>query len=177
MRQRFTFLIAMVLWAFALGTAPASFGAECGTPAGLQRQLANRYPGDTIVRLSDLDEHSRALFVKDHGSRCPGLVRVDFYRDGNLAWALAIIPPKPTRGEAKLVVAQKRASAWALTLLDTAKASVPVVWSLGPGKYQDVYGEKSIKATSPVIVWGEYEAWIILYAWKGESAAKIWLVD
>jgi hypothetical protein len=177
LRGRFSLVVVVVWWAFVFGRVVAASASECDLPASLGQEFANKYPGATVVKSSDLDEHSKAIFVKDQGDRCPGLVKVDFYGDGNLVWALVIVPPTLSNGEAKLVVARRSGSAWELTLLDSAKGSVPVVWSLGPGKYRDVYGGKSIEPKTPAIVWGEYESCVILYAWKGKSAAKIWLVD
>jgi hypothetical protein len=53
----------------------------------------------------------------------------------------------------------------------------PVVWREGPGKYRDVYGEKTIRATHSVVVLAEYESWAILYAWTGKGIEKIWISD
>ncbi|MGA9594450.1 MAG: hypothetical protein WBS18_15230, partial [Candidatus Acidiferrales bacterium] len=61
--------------------------------------------------------------------------------------------------------------------LDTAKGSVPVVWSQPPGEYRDVYGKKTIRATNQVIVFCGYESWAILYAWTGKEVEKIWISD
>jgi hypothetical protein len=117
------------------------------------------------------------LFQKDHGNSCPGLVKVDFYGDGKPTLALVIITKKGAKEEAKLVVGHQVGETWKITLLDTAEDSVPIVWSEGPGEYRDVYGEKKIRASRPVIVFCGYGGWAILYAWTGKEAKKIWIAD
>jgi hypothetical protein len=58
--------------------------------------------------LADLDGYDRKLFQKDYGSRCPGLVKVDLYGDGEPTWALVLVGSgKPTQRKAELVVARQ----------------------------------------------------------------------
>lgn len=151
--------------------------AKCGLPKDLQRQIAAKYPGAKLVSLSDLSEDQKGIFQKDHGDACPGLVQVDFYGDRKPTWALALISGDVSREKAELIVAHQVEEEWRIASLETAKSSVPVIWSQGPGKFRDIYGEKQIRATRPVIVFGEYRAWIILYSWTGKNVDKIWLVD
>ena len=82
--------------------------------------------------------------------------------------------------QTELVVAHRVREQWRMAVLDTggnASPYAPVVWSQPPGKYQDVYGEKTVRATWPVIVFCKYESWAILHAWTGRGIAKIWLSD
>jgi hypothetical protein len=51
-------------------------------PSGLDAEFVKRFPGTHIVQLGDLSAYDRKLYRRDHGERCPGLVRVDFYGDG-----------------------------------------------------------------------------------------------
>jgi hypothetical protein len=156
-------------------TAPPN--DACDLPQGLQHEIANKYPGAKLVSMSDLDENDRALFQKDHGNSCPGLVKVDFYGDGKPTLALVLIARDKSKEKAELVVAHQVGEHWSLTLLDTAQSSVPVVWSQDPGEFHDVYGKKKIRATRPVIVFCGYNSWAILYAWTGKDAKKIWIAD
>ncbi len=149
----------------------------CNLPQTLQREVVNNYPGARLVTLQDLGEDDRGLFQKDHRNDCPGLVNVDFYGDGKPTFALVLIVNGGATESAKLVVAHELARKWETVLIDTAESSVPVVWSQGPGKYEDVYGEKKIRATRAVIVFCEYNAWAIVYAWTGSRVDKIWLRD
>jgi hypothetical protein len=149
----------------------------CNLPQDLQREILERYPGSKLVSLSDLYEDDRKLFQKEHGKDCPGLVKVDFYGDKKPTLALVLTTGKDANQKAELVVARKLGENWKTTLLDTAGASVPVVWRQKPGKYTDVYGNKTIRATKPVIVFCGYESWAILYAWTGKSVDKLWLAD
>jgi hypothetical protein len=76
-----------------------------------------------------------------------------------------------------LVVAHQVEEKWEMSHLGTGGPNAPVVWRQPPGKYQDVYGNKSIRATRPVIVFCQYESWAVLYAWSGNGVTKIWLSD
>ena len=151
--------------------------ATCELPKDLQWEIATKYPGAALVSLSDLGEYDKGIFQKDHGDSCPGLVKVDFYGDRKPTWALVLISGDEAKEKAELVVAHQVENDWSIASLETAKSSVPVVWSQGPGTYRDVYGEKTIRARRPVIVFGEYGGWIIVYSWTGKNVDKIWLVD
>jgi len=149
----------------------------CELPQDLQREVAGKYPGATIVSLSDLGEYDRGYFEKDHKAACPGLVSVDFYGDRKPTVALVLIAGSGPTEVAELVVAHRVEGQWRTTLFDTAKSSVPVVWSQPPDKYDDVYGNKTIRAIHPVIVFCGYESWAIVYAWKGDHVEKVWISD
>jgi len=75
------------------------------------------------------------------------------------------------------VVAHQVDKDWQTRSLDSADASVPVVWTEGPGKYRDVHGEKTIRATHPVVVFVGYGGWAIVYAWTGKGIDKVWIAD
>ena len=166
------FLLVFSTVAFARPQAGA-----CELPEALQSQIAAKYPGTELVTLSSLDADDRESFQKDHGP-CPGLVRVDFYGDGNPTLALVLIAEGEANEEAKLLVARQIKGRWQMTVLDTAqKGSTPVVGSLPAGHYTDVYGNKQIDAKRPVIVFAGYDSWSILYAWTGRRVTKIWLQD
>jgi len=127
--------------------------------------------------MGDLSEYDRKLFQKDHGTRCPGLVRVDFYGDRKPTWALVLISGNGSKSKADLVVAHQVNKDWETNSLDSAPESVPVVWSEGPGKYSDVYGEKTIRAAHPVVIFAGYGGWAIVYSWTGKGIDKVWILD
>jgi hypothetical protein len=144
----------------------------------LQREIASKYPGAKLVSLSDLGEDDRVFFQKDHGDACPGMVKADFYGDSKPTLALVLITKSGPQEKANLILAHQVGGHWETTVLETAEGEpVPVVWSEPPGEYRDVYGEKEIRATRPVIVFTGYEAWSILYAWTGKGVTKIWIAD
>jgi hypothetical protein len=176
MRLKVTVLV-VALCLLASIRAAAQTTAPCGLPQALQREIADKYPGARIVTLKDLAEDDKSLFQKDHGNDCPGLVNLNFYGDGKPTIALVLIVNTGTTVSAELVVAHELAQKWATVLIEKAESSIPVVWSQGPGEYKDVYGEKEIRATDPVIVFCEYNAWAIVYAWTGSKVDKIWLRD
>ncbi|HUI39132.1 MAG TPA: hypothetical protein VLY22_00755 [Candidatus Nitrosotalea sp.] len=149
----------------------------CVLPDALQREIARQYPGAKVVELSDLEAEDRTLFEGDHGKACPGLVKVDFYGDRKPTLALVLIGKTAAPNDAELVIARQTDGKWKATLLETAKSSLPVVWSDSPGTYTDVYGNKKIRARRPVIVFCGYGSWAILYAWTSNKVEKIWLAD
>lgn len=172
---------AMTLSVYSLaitaGASATPANDRCILPSGLGEEISRKYPGTRPVSLADLSEDDRNFFRKDHGTQCPGLVSVDFYGDGKPTWALVLIARQGSRRQAELVVARKAGEAWAIRTLDTAGEAVPVVWKQGPGEYDDVYGNKKIRATRSVVVLCGYESWAILYAWTGKEVEKIWIAD
>jgi hypothetical protein len=49
---------------------------------------------------------------------------------------------------------------------------VPVLWTEKPPKYDDVYGQKTLNATSPVVVLCDTNHGAILYAWTGKASRE-----
>ena len=174
MMNKMFVLPALVL---LLGGFVVAMDNPCDLPSDLQLEISSKYPGKKVVTLSDLDEYDRGLFQKDHGNACPGLTKVDFYGDGSPTLVVVLIANKGAKSTAELVIAHRLGNTWKIGLLDTAKNSVPVVWKQDPGEYQDVNGEKKLRAAHPVVVFCGYEAWAILYAWTDNHVAKIWLSD
>lgn len=164
-------------------------GARPALPAGrskdacelapeLASEVVDSYPNAKVVTLGDLTPDNKKFFQEDHHSACPGLAEVDFYGDGKPTLALVLATRSAAGEMAYLLVAQKVGAAWKIKVLDTADgAPTPVVWIQPPGKYEDVYGEKEIRATRPVIVFTGYEAWSIVYAWTGKTVSKVWIED
>jgi hypothetical protein len=165
------------LFVLVQGAAAGPPNDACGLPVDLQHEIASKYPGRTIVSLLDLGDDDKGLFQKDHGSSCPGLVKVDFYGDGKPTLALALTTKSVAKGKTELVLAHQVGADWKTITLETTDGPTPVVWSEKPGDYKDVYGEKKIRATRPVIVFCGYSSWAVLYAWTNSRLAKIWLSD
>ena len=147
----------------------------CALPNGLSRAIAVKHPYSHVVTLDDLNQDDQTLFQKEHRSSCPGLTRVDFYGDGKPTFALVLLCADARKAE--LVIAHQLQDQWQTTSLDTAESSVPVLWTEKPGKYDDVYGEKTLNATRPVVVLCGYNSWAIVYAWTGKHVEKIWIQD
>lgn len=166
----------LLVFTGALAASPAN--DPCQLPRDLRGKVAAKQPAAKLVTLADLNADERKLFQTDHGDHaCPGLVSVDFYGDAKPTLALVLVEGTGPQEVAKLIVAHRIANRWRITLLDTAKSSIPVVWAQRPGKYDDVYGNKTIQATRPVIVFCGYDSWSIVYAWKGDHIDKVWLSD
>jgi hypothetical protein len=169
-------VVAMACLLIHAETAMAQDGS-CSLPETLQAAIKTRYLSTKLVTLADLDKGDRALFQKDHGNECPGLVKVDFYGDGKPTLALVLIVNAGGKESAELVVAHEIAQKWETVLLDNAGSSMPVSWSQSPGEYEEFNSEKKIRATRPVIVFCGYNSWAVLYAWTGSKISKIWLRD
>jgi hypothetical protein len=170
-------VVSLYLFLHVPMAAGAPPGGACDLPKDLRSEVATKYPGKKVVTLADLQDDDRGFFQKDHNNSCPGLVSVDFYGDGKPTLALVLIGNGEGKDSSVLVVAHQVESAWNISTLATGGPTVPVVWSLPPGKYQDVYGNKTLRATRPVIVFNKYESWGILYAWTNKRVAKIWISD
>src|SRR5689334_18044488 len=116
--------------------APAT--NTCKLPPGLSDVISKKYPGTSLVELTDLSAEDKAFFRKDHGTRCPGLVTVDFYGDGKPTWAVVLLSNAASARTTELLVARQLDHGWRIQSLDIADAApVPVVWRQGPAKYQD----------------------------------------
>jgi hypothetical protein len=169
--------IASLYVVVAIQTAVAAPPTNpCDFPPGLSDELSKKYPETRLVSLSDLSDSDKKLFQKDHGKRCPGLVRIDFYGDGKPTWALVLISGENPKRKAELVVAREVGHGWETRSLETTDGT-PVVWRERPGKYRDRAGNKTVQATKPVIVFAGYGSWSVVYAWTGEEAEKVQITD
>jgi len=171
MRLKSAFVCLMILGAAAAIQAAAAPNDPCDLPPGLQAELSKRYPDTRVVRLADLSQKNRRLFQKDHGKKCPGLARVNFYGDGKPTWAVVLISGENPKRKAELVMARQIGDSWEMRSLDKTDGT-PVVWREGPGKYDDLDGKKVIQATSSVVVFAGYGSWSVLYAWTGKDARR-----
>jgi hypothetical protein len=172
------FLAAIVLLPFVARAALAAQPSRvCDLPQSLQREIAKKYPGATVVSLQDLTNDDVKFFKHDHGNACPGLVKVNFYGDGNPTLAVVLVVKDGTKNHTRLIVAHEVGADWNIQSIDTADGPVPVVWSQPPGKYTDVENGKVIRAAHPVFVFCGYESWAIVYSWTGEKVDKVWIMD
>jgi hypothetical protein len=178
MRIRINLISVAILCFLAMGQPGfgAQPGTECSFPSGLQEEITKGFPATKLLRLTDLSAHDRKLFQKEHGNRCPGFVKINFYGDGKPTFALVLLSIETPKKTAELIVAKQIEGEWNIHLLEKTDGA-PVVWSQGPGTYTDVYGQKTIHSANPVIVFCGYESWAILYAWNGKTVDKVWLAD
>lgn len=151
---------------------------HCALPPGLNKEIAKQFPDRHVEQMSDLEDYDRKLFRKDHGERCPGLVRVNFYGDGKPTWALVLTAGEHPKRKVTLLVARQAADGWELRTLAETDGE-PVVWREGPGKYEGMYEEEGepLIAKHPVIIFCDYGSSEVLYAWTGSEVKKIWLSD
>jgi len=164
------------LLAFIQAVAATPPPDRCVYPPGLRDEISKKYPGTHLVTLADLTEYNRKLYQKDHGTRCPGLVRVNFYGDGKPTYAIVLISGENPKRRAELVVARQVGKDWELRSLETTDGT-PVVWRESAGQHEGMYEKEPLRAKYPVIVFCGYGSWAILYAWTGTEVKKIWLSD
>src|SRR5260370_42007075 len=112
---------------------PARPPERCEYPPGLHDEISQKCPGSRLVSLMDLEQYNRRLYQKDHGTRCPGLVRVNFHGDGKPTWALVLISGEGLKQKAQLFVARHLAKGWEIRSLDSTHGT-PVVQLEVPGK-------------------------------------------
>ena len=176
LKSAVVFFAGMCLFA-ANQVLAASPKDRCALPPSLRDEISKTYPRARPVSLADLDDYARKQYRKDFGTRCPGLVRVNFYGDGKPTYALVLIAGENPKRRAQLVVAHQVGNDREIRSLETTDGT-PVVWRQGPGKYDGMYEEEQqILARNPVIVFCGYGSWAILYAWTGAEVKKIWLSD
>jgi hypothetical protein len=179
MRLKSVLICALSLYLFVLiqsATAASSNNQRVFRP-DLRDELLKKYPGTRVAGFDDLTEYKRKLFRKDHGTRCLGLVKVNFYGDGKPTWAIVLISGENPNRKAQLVVAHQVDDTWETRLLSTTDGT-PVVWRDGPGKYEGLYyEEKTIRAQWPVIAFCDLESWAVVFAWTGKEVEKVQISD
>jgi hypothetical protein len=175
-RSAVTCIVPFCLFAFSPVIAAGPPPNQCEYPQGLRDEISKKYAGTHLVSLADLDDYDRKLYQKDHGTRCPGLVRVNFYGDGKPTWALVLIAGELAKRKSELLVVRQVGHTWEIRSLETSDGA-PVVWREGPGKYDGMYEKEPLRAKSPVIVLCWYGSSAILFAWTGSEVKKIWLSD
>jgi hypothetical protein len=175
MRLKFLLFFTLAL-CFCNNQLAAQSPNPCVLPSDLQGEIAKKYPDAHFVTLADLDEYRRKLFRKDHGSACPGLVKVDFYGDRKPTFAIVLVSGENPNRKAQLVVARQVDGSWQTRLLDTTDGT-PVVWRDHPGKYEGMSEPNTIRAKNPVIVFCGLESWAIVYAWNGKDVEKLQVSD
>lgn len=154
----------------------ASPNGRCAYPPDLRDEISKKYPGTRVVSLADLSEYHRKLFQKDHGARCPGVVKVNFYGDGKPTYALVLIAGENPKRRAELIVAHQLAEGWEIRSLDVTDGT-PVVWRDRLDKYEGMPELNTTGAKNPVIVFCGLESWAVLYAWNGKEVEKLQLSD
>ena len=172
--------MVMLVAAFLAFAAKVVFAAApshaCDLPQPLQREIAKKYPGASVVTQDDLTGDDLKFYKHDHGGACPGLARADFFGDGKPT--LAVVLFTQTKKDSQLIIAREVGTEWSIRPMDTSGGMpVPVVWSEPPGKYTDIENGKIIRAVHPVFVFCGYESWAIVYAWTGKKVDKVWISD
>jgi len=178
--MRLNFVLICMVNVCLLGSFQAEAGSPakdaCTFPAGLRDEISRKYPGTRVVGFDDLTDYKMKLFKKHHSSQCPGLVKVNFYGDGKPTWAVVLISGENPKRKAELVIARQADEGWETHSFGTTDGT-PVVWREGPGKYEDLYEKKTIRARWPVIVFCGLASWEVVFAWTGKEVEKVQTSD
>jgi hypothetical protein len=173
------YLFALLLWHHSI--AWSNEESQCKPPASLARQIGERFAGYTIVGIKAMRPGDRSRFRAEHPNSCPGLVKLDFYGTGMPTYGVALTKRQRKQVLLKVVVATRteKTNGWNLRELDEATNLVapPAIWAEPPGEYKDVREKKIIRATHPVLLAAQYEAWAIAFSWDGTQIQKVWITD
>jgi hypothetical protein len=155
---------------------------ECAAllPRPLEQALGRRFPAAAVLTLEQLDPTEKSLFTQQEGPRCPGVVHLDFFGDRTDTYGIVIVTGDGDSRRALLVLASRRRTAlpWQLQTLESfSDPGLPTLTREQPGLYEDVYGEKTIRARGEALLLVGWESWAILYAWTGKTIDKVWLAD
>lgn len=133
LRHKTKLICAIAFWLVAANCAVAAARHEdgCVLPPDLRGEVSQKYPARRVVTLTDLSEYDRQQFQKDHGARCPGLVRVDFYGDGKPTWAVVLMTRDGSKSNLELIVARRAADGWEIRSLEETDGTA-VVWTEKP---------------------------------------------
>jgi hypothetical protein len=177
--MRLQLLVSFSVALFSLGQAANAAPVDpCALPQGLENTITAKFPGAHVVHLGDLQDDDKKFFQKDHGSQCPGLVRLNFYGDEKPTWALVLVSGENEKSKSELIVARKLEGSWEIRSISGGSTTgTPVVWREPPGKYEGVWGDKTIHARNPVIVYCGYESCMVIYAWNGKAIEKVQIMD
>jgi hypothetical protein len=146
----------------------------CSLPANLREELARQYSNAHVVSLADLAPDDKNLFEKEHGSACPGISKVDFYGDGKPTLAVVLCLDEKHGAKAQLIVAHEVQNGWELKALEQdITGPAPVVWHQRPGKYHDVYGEKTINAINLDPSLGHEAAGLVSFATRESGSPPL----
>jgi hypothetical protein len=170
-------IVSACLLVFSFGAAQ---GADdgCALPSGLRTEVAKRYPNERVVRSSDLSDSNKDILKQEPPGSCPGLIKLDFYGDKKPTWAVLLTGLGKKAGT-QFIVARETGAAWEIKAIESlgSDSDMPIIWEQDPGEYTDVYGEKTIRAKSAVIVLWVDSSVAMLYAWSGKEVEKIWIRD
>ncbi len=173
--------VAFIVGILALTTHDARGQNECVTrlPQTLRMKLSAEHPDFSVVTLNRLNPDYRRFYQKEAPKGCPGVADLDFFGTGKRDYAIVLAPDKQGPPSARLVLAEPLGSgSWKITLLATVETGpAPVIFVESPGKYEDAYGNKTILAKHPVLLFVGYESWATVYAWTGGKIDELWLSD
>ncbi|WP_143171493.1 hypothetical protein [Rhizobacter sp. OV335] len=130
-------LLAMLPCLASATTGAVADDCDAVTPKELASALASRYADWKPLRLSDLPEDDQALWLKVHGTGCPGLARGNFTGTHGLQFGVLLWQEEPRRQLQLLFAEQDATGHYRFTrILYQRVDRLSVVFVSPPGHYR-----------------------------------------
>lgn len=164
------FCIALI---FTINTRLAHASDSCDF-AEVQGILQKSYPGWKVVHTGDLRPEDRDIWIKEHGSDCPGFF---YLQDSKKNYAVTIFKKSHQLKQALLIIDDSANSALIRTLSGPENVAYLSVISKAPsGDYVGLDGKKA-KITAMGILYEAIESGVVLYYKNGKAYKSMALGD
>lgn len=156
--------------------------AEARLPTPVADLLKAKFSDWRPKQISDLEADDQQLWTQAHNEECPGIAIGYFEGADRLAYAVLLVPKFQPTGGYRLVVFSKPPSkdTYGWKLLDRADGqsySGLVISKVGPGKYSDFEGTKSIRIRLDAIYLEWIEKGADLYYWSAGRYRRLRVSD
>jgi hypothetical protein len=180
-----SYAVAGLLILISASSLKAQTSQSCdmtNIPAPVTHDLITEFPRWKVKQISDLDAENQQLWLKAHGTDCPGIAIGHFESTERLGYAILIVPKSEPTGGYKLLIFRKRQTSdsysWKqLDHVDGAAYSGLVISKAEPGKYADFGATRSVQTKLD----GIYVEWIekgaSLYYWSVGQYHKLSLSE
>jgi hypothetical protein len=163
----------------------AQTSAVCGEavlPAPINELLKAKFARWKPERVSDLYADDQKYWSDAHPNDCPGIAVGHFESEGNLSYAVVLVPVSGQLGGYQILVFSKglNTEVYAWKVLEHAEGKdkfAPVISKVPPGKYVGFDDTKSVrlKLDGVNVEWIEKSS--LIYYWLGGRYHQIWTSD
>ncbi|GLQ87714.1 hypothetical protein [Dyella flagellata] len=146
--------------------------AQCTVPE-VQAELQRSYSGWQVVSLEDLRAEDRDLWIKQHGTDCPGIFKAKLKSKAYKSYAVTIFKRDHELQQALLILNDGQ-GIHSISILSGPQevAYLSVVSKAPPGKYVDVTGKK-IAVSLDSVLYEAIEAGSTLYYFRNGRFSSI----
>lgn len=177
-------LVLVYLFVFSV-LGRLAYGADrgrfepCYLPTTARDMLTTKLPAWTIVSMSDLTEHDRALWTAKHSRNCPGVAVGNYFGTREPSYAVALINRQQAKMLETLVVFKPNNGSYELIDLSKAQEAtrVLVVFMLGPGVFEDLETGERVKSHNDAVAYEDIAAGMLVYVWRSGKFKEIQLSD